>query len=145
MNLVLDTNVVLDWLVFRDPSMDLLERAVSEGRWRLITHQPALDELRRVLGYPQFKLTAPEQSAILQSYQSRTVLAILPATESTLPAKFPRCRDADDQPFLALAHHVRADALVTKDKEVLRLRRQALKFGVTILDPAELPAGEVVE
>jgi predicted nucleic acid-binding protein len=51
-----------------------------------------------------------------------------------LPAGFPRCRDRDDDHFLALAYHVKADALVTRDKQILALARRAAKFGVQVLD-----------
>lgn len=144
MALVLDTNIVLDWLVFRDRNTLELQRAVSERGVQLITHRPALEELRRVLGYPQCKLDPSAQHEILQRYQSATTLAELPAgfalDQLLLPAQFPRCRDRDDEHFLALTYHARADALVTKDKMVLRLRKRALRFGVTILNPAQLAA-----
>jgi predicted nucleic acid-binding protein len=55
-----------------------------------------------------------------------------------LPPGFPRCRDPDDDHFLALAHHAAADALVSKDRAVLKLRRRARKFGVRILDVRQL-------
>jgi putative PIN family toxin of toxin-antitoxin system len=142
--LVLDTNIVLDWLVFRDASMNGLRRALSEQRLQLITHQPALDELRRVLAYPQCKLAAPEQLEILQHYQSVTTLATLPdgfgLHNLLLPAGFPSCRDPDDEHFLALAYHVGACSLVTRDKAILRLRKRVQKFGVTLLAPLQLPA-----
>jgi putative PIN family toxin of toxin-antitoxin system len=140
LTLVLDTNIVLDWLVFRS-ALDL-QRAVTERRVQLITHQPALEELRRVLTYPQCKLDPPAQEQVLQLYQSATTLAVLPIGFSIehlmLPAGFPHCRDGDDEPFLALTYHARADALVTKDNAVLKLRKRALRFGVTILTPAQL-------
>lgn len=140
LTLVLDTNVVLDWLVFC--SAPDLQRAVTERRVQIVTHQPALEELRRVLTYPQCKLDPPAQQQVLQLYRSATTLAALPMGFSIehlmLPAGFPHCRDGDDDPFFALAHHARADALVTKDNAVLKLRKRALRFGVTILTPAQL-------
>jgi predicted nucleic acid-binding protein len=57
-----------------------------------------------------------------------------------LPAGFPRCLDTDDQHFLALAYHARADALLTKDSQLLRLKKRAARFGVTILSPTEFAA-----
>jgi predicted nucleic acid-binding protein len=55
-----------------------------------------------------------------------------------LPPGFPRCRDRDDEIFIALAYHARADGLVTKDKAVLKLRRKVRKYDVSILALAEL-------
>ena len=142
MRFVLDTNIVLDWLVFRDPGVAGLQRAVAERSVELITHQPALDELRRVLAYPQCMLAPAEQQQISTRYQAEAANAELPEGFSLdnllLPTDFPRCRDRDDQHFLALAYHAQASALVTKDKVLLRLSKRARKFGVTILSPAEL-------
>ena len=137
---MLDTNAVLDWLVFRDPAMDALQSALDEARLTLVTHQPAVDELHRVLAYPQCKLAASEQAEVLRHYQSRTCIVTLPEDRPVLPENFPRCRDPDDQHFLALSYHIQAAALVTKDKEVLRLRRRAAKFGLTILNTPQLRA-----
>lgn len=139
---VLDTNIVLDWLVFRDPSVAGLQQALTERRMELVTHQPALDELRRVLGYPQCKLEPTERQEIFERYRSVTVTGATPEgfnlENLLLPSEFPRCRDRDDQHFLALAYHVRADGLVTKDKAILSLRKRARKFGVKILSPAQM-------
>ncbi len=142
LKLVLDTNLVLDWLVFQDDSLEDLQFALDAQRLELVTHAPAIDELRRVLGYPQFALDSSRQQQILDRYLSHARLGALPAgltlDDLGLPATFPRCRDCDDQHFLALAYHERADALISKDRAVLKLRRRARKFGVTILDSREL-------
>lgn len=142
MRIVLDTNAVLDWLVFSDANMAELRLALADGRVQIITHEPAVDELRRVLAYPQCKLQPPDQQEVLQRYQSQASIAVLPegfaVTNLLLPTGFPSCRDRDDEPFIALAYHVRADALVTKDKEILRLRKRAAKFGVSIMNPLQL-------
>ncbi|MFC4311284.1 putative toxin-antitoxin system toxin component, PIN family [Steroidobacter flavus] len=137
MKLVLDTNIVLDWLVFEDPRLSELQRAWDEQRLELLTHVPALDELRRVLAYPQFKLAEPEQRAVLECYESRVRIVSLP---DGMPPGFPRCKDCDDDHFIALAYHHRADALVSKDRAVLDLAKRVRKFGVTILSPPQLTA-----
>jgi uncharacterized protein len=142
MKLVLDTNIVLDWLVFEDARLSELERAWDEHRLELITHIPAMEELRRVLTYPQFKLSESEQRAVLESYGSRVRVMPLPdgVTMENLgmPAGFPRCKDCDDDHFLALAYHHHADAIVSKDRAVLDLAKRARKFGVTVLSPLQL-------
>jgi uncharacterized protein len=144
LTLVLDTNVVLDWLVFRDVAVERLKRAVEQGRVTVLTHAAAIDELRRVLAYPQCKLAAADQQELLNCYRVASRDAMLPTGFSLenllLPAGFPRCRDADDQHFLALAYHAKADGLLTKDAELLRLRRRVGKFGVTVASPTEFVA-----
>jgi putative PIN family toxin of toxin-antitoxin system len=139
---VLDTNVVLDWLVFEDPGVEVLRRGVADRRIEVVTYAPALEELRRVLSYPQFELDGARQAEVLAAYSAQASIATVPDGYSLerlmLPDGFPRCRDPDDDHFVALAHHARADALVSKDRDVLKLRKRARKFGVTILDVRQL-------
>lgn len=137
--LVLDTNVVLDWLVFNDAALASLTDSVQDGRVVLLTHPVAIDELHRVLNYPIMQLDAQRQAGILANYQAQTVATNVPVDFSLqnlhLPAGFPHCRDPDDQVFLALAWHSQAEALVSRDKAVLALRKRTAKFGVKIMDP----------
>lgn len=144
MRLVLDTNVVLDWLVFKDPRIAELQRAYDEQKLEFITHAPALAELRRVLAYPQFKLAEDGQRAVMEDYESRVRIVSLPEgatmVDLGMPAGFPRCKDCDDDHFIALAYHHRADAVVSKDRAVLDLAKRVRKFGVTILSPQQLKA-----
>ena len=141
LTVVLDTNVVLDWLVFRDATVQALHGAVEQRRVTIVTHAAAIDELRRVLSYPQCKLAAGDQEALLEHYRMASREAALPAgftlENLLLPVGFPSCRDADDQHFLALAYHARADGLLTKDRQLLRLRKRAARFGVRIASPKE--------
>jgi putative PIN family toxin of toxin-antitoxin system len=138
MRLVLDTNVVLDWLLFQDAALEPLRLGILEGRVSLAAHARALDELRRVLQYPQFGLEATRQQEVLTQYAQASAPMPELAQGNELPAGFPRCRDPDDDPFVALAYFARADALVSKDKQVLKLRKKAAKFGVVVLTPAQL-------
>jgi putative PIN family toxin of toxin-antitoxin system len=144
MKLVLDTNVVLDWLVFDDPYMKPLRDRVRDRTVTLLSYPPAVDELQRVLGYKQLKLNAGRQAELLAAYQACTVIQSMPKEFSLqsllLPPGFPRCRDSDDQHFLALTFHSKADALVSRDKAVLKLVKRAGKFGVRILDVPQLMA-----
>jgi putative PIN family toxin of toxin-antitoxin system len=144
LTLVLDTNVVLDWLVFRDAGVERLQAAVEQRRVTIVTHAAAIDELYRVLAYPRCKLAAADQEALLSRYRMATREAALPTDFSLanllLPAGFPSCRDADDQHFLALAYHAKADGLLTKDRQLLRLRKRAARFGVAIASPREFVA-----
>jgi uncharacterized protein len=135
---VVDTNVVIDWLMFNDPYMNPLRERVADGRLQILTHQPAVDELKRVLAYRQLKLTPERQADIFARYQDSTQLTTLPdgATLKNLmmPGGFPRCRDRDDEHFIALAYHQRADALISRDNAVYGMKARAAKFGLTILN-----------
>ena len=140
--LVLDTNVVIDWLVFDDPFMNPLRHGVRDGRVVVLTHPPAISELERVLAYPQLKLNDEWQKQIFARYHAETTIAKMPEGFSTgqlmLPGGFPRCRDRDDEPFLALAYHTQADALASRDNAVFGLKSRAEKFGVTIVNVQQM-------
>jgi putative PIN family toxin of toxin-antitoxin system len=130
MKLVLDTNVWLDVLVFDDPAA----RALGEGKFEVLIDAPCAAELERVLGYPLGRWTlTPERQAECATRSRR--LAQLVSHEGRAPAALPRCADPDDQKFLELAAACGADALVTKDEALLRLRAR-LPFRV--VRPVEL-------
>ncbi len=128
---------MLDCLVFRNSATRDLAAAIEARRVEALVHRESVEELQRVLAYPQFKLSVTGQRQVLDRYLSATTLASMPEGFSReallLPPGFPRCRDRDDEPFLALAWHARADALITKDKAVLKLRKKAGRFGVAIM------------
>ena len=142
--LVLDTNVVIDWLVFDDPFMNPLRYGVRDAQIQVLTHPPAIEELKRVLAYPQLKLNNERHQEIFARYLAGTTSSPMPAGFSTkqlmLPGGFPRCRDRDDEPFLALAFHTKADVLASRDNAVFGLKSRAAKFGVTILNVQQLIA-----
>lgn len=140
MKLVLDTNVVLDLLFWRDPRCDALAAALAAGRVRCFTDAACLAELERVLAYPQFALDAAAQQALLARYRGLAESA----AESTAatdfpPAELPRCRDADDQKFMELAARCAAHLLLTRDRELLRLarsRRRPPPFAILVPERA---------
>lgn len=133
MRLVLDTNTVLALWMFGDPSLGPLREPCETGRFTLLGNDASLDELARVLTYPQFRLEPSRASAILAAYQARLErVAGAPAGAEPLP----RCKDRDDQKFLELARDGRADFLVTRDKHLLKLaRRKILANRFRILAP----------
>ena len=135
MRLVLDTNVVLDLVVFRDPGAGPLRQAIESGRIALLTSAECLAEFRRVLGYPEFRLDAAAQASAYAWYASRAESV---ATDPP-PPFLPRCRDADDQKFLELAWATQAEHLVTKDRALLELAQRVAKLGrFTLTTPVDL-------
>jgi len=125
MRLILDTQVWLDWLVFDERSLAGLRAAVSEGRAEVLIDAACLAELERVLAYPLGRNV--DIAACLGRCDEIVKKITTPTTEVALPA----CRDPDDQKFLTLAAATRADCLVTRDRELLRLaRRCAAHFAI---------------
>ncbi len=135
MRLVIDTNVVLDLVVFLDTGTAALRDAIETGRVIPLACPQGLAELRRVLAYPAFKLDTQDREAAFAWYESRIELAESPPAHPYLP----RCRDADDQKFLDLAWAAGAAHLVTKDKALLVLARRVAKLGrFQVTSPSEI-------
>jgi predicted nucleic acid-binding protein len=119
--LVLDTNVALDLLVFRDPSTAALDHALASDEARWIATAAMRDELARVLGYPQVASRMLRAGLAAQDVLGdfdRRVRLVDAAPVAGVP-----CRDPDDQPFIDLAVQHRC-TLLSKDAAVLALRRR---------------------
>lgn len=138
--LVLDTNCVLALWMFRDPGLTALRADIEDARCRLFRRDDALEELRRVLSYPQFGLAAAARDGVLDAYRLYS-LAAPPASAAASP--LPVCSDADDQKFLEIARDAGATFLLTRDKALLRLARHRwLRERFRIMTPeAYLRAG----
>lgn len=128
---VLDTNAVLDWLVFGDPGMGALSQAVRarEVRWAATTSMR--DELGQVLGRPALATRAATRPDALAAWDALADVQPEPPTQPW------RCRDADDQVFLDLALAVRACWLVTRDRALLELARKTALAGTHIIKPSD--------
>jgi putative PIN family toxin of toxin-antitoxin system len=127
---VLDTNVVLDLFHWGNVDAVPIMAALEAGRIQCIVDARTLDELQRVLTYPQLKLTPDMIAERYARYAG--LVEIFPEGEAP---KLPRCKDRDDQKFLELAARSGANVLVSKDKELLRLRGRTT-LGFQIVKPA---------
>ena len=134
LRLVLDTNVVLDLFHWANLDAVPIMAALEAGQIECFADERTLDELQRVLTYPQLKLT-PEMMA--ERYQRYSALVKLVPPGEAPP--LPRCKDRDDQKFLELTARCGADILVSKDKALLRLRGRT-KLGFQIMKPAAASA-----
>ena len=147
--LVLDTNVVFDLLHFDDATARPLLQALNTGRVRSVVTAATLDEWRRVLTYPAFTLDPAQQAALFERYRSLSeavpVAAVIGLPHKGAPihcglkpvwSRMPRCSDPDDQKFIELAAAAGAQALVSKDRAVLKLRRLCAPV-FRIMTPAE--------
>lgn len=119
MRIVLDTNIWLDWLVFDDPAVVPLKSARGDGAVRIAINAPCLEELGRVLAYPEFELDAATRNALFTQVRNCTY-----RVDAKLLLPVPRCADPDDQKFLELARDAQAEWLITKDKALLSVARK---------------------
>jgi predicted nucleic acid-binding protein len=128
---VLDTNTVLDWLLFRDPGMVDLGAAIRIGTLRWLACERMRDEFRRTLGYPALAKWDPDSERLLSHFDQAAFLRPTPPTLSAL-----RCTDPDDQVFIDLAVAEGARWLITHDRALLKLARRASALGVQISRPS---------
>jgi putative PIN family toxin of toxin-antitoxin system len=126
--LVLDTNVILDLLVFKDPTAEPIRHLLDAKLVDAVRSEASMLELVDVIQRPIFKLSQQEQEIILLVWESLTRLLENTAIES---APF-ICRDTDDQIFLDMAYSIRPAVLFSKDLRVLELRVSAKGHGVEI-------------
>ena len=125
--LVLDTNVVLDWVAFDDARVRPIAAAIEGGALRAATSGACLTELHRALGYAQVKLDVAAQALAYARYVAHATAFEIP--EAAAAAGLPRCEDPDDQKFLELAWHARASHLLTRDRALLKLAHRVAEFG----------------
>lgn len=131
LRIVLDTNIVLSALLFRNGRLTGFRQAWQSGRIVPVVCRETATELLRVLAYPKFKLTEADREELLADF--------LPWAETTTlpeyPPALPKCRAPHDQVFLLLACTAGVDALVTGDADLLALRAE---FQPPILTADEL-------
>jgi putative PIN family toxin of toxin-antitoxin system len=130
---VLDTQVVLDWLVFRDIGIERMVRSLETGTLHWLTCQAMLDEFEHVLSGSAIAAWMPDRATI-----SQTIERLARQYEACIPPVTPlRCTDTDDQMFIDLALAAGAQWLFTRDRALLRLARRARERGVIVLRPAD--------
>ena len=127
--IVIDTNIVLDLFVFRDPLAQPLVLALASQKYKWIATVPMRDELARVLEYPNIvlRLSRVQISAaeVLAQFDDQVQWM------DVAPKAHLICRDPDDQKFidLALAHQA---VLLSKDRLVLCMAKRLLAHGVIV-------------
>ena len=133
---VLDTNAVLDWLVFDDASMRAPAARLHAGMACWAHTGAMLDELADVVSREVITRRAGAAPAELLARveQARAAHGLLLPTAARCAWN---CADADDQMFIDLAVHARASLLITRDKALLALARRAAACGLRIARPAE--------
>jgi len=132
---VLDTNTVLDWLVFDDHGCVELSRRILEGQVVWHATQAMREELAHVLPRPAFVRWQADIDRVLASFD-RHALLVSPSGDE-MPALAPTCKDRDDQKFIDLACAIGARWLFTRDRALLDLARPARQTGVEVVKPGD--------
>ena len=130
---VLDTNAVLDWLVFKNPNFNSLGNAVNDGSVQLLTSAAMRSELSHVLARGVVNRWATDFSSLWETLEQHALVLPDPPALSARPRL--RCTDSDDQKFIDFAVTHQARWLLTRDRAVLKLRKKALDCGLRIASP----------
>ena len=134
---VLDTNIVLDLFVFKDPATEPLRQGLQTGQLRWIATVDMRVELARVLGYqhivPRLAFYALSAADVLALFDQHARI------ESVAPKASAICKDPEDQRFidLAVAH---AALLLSKDKAVLCMKKRLLALGSVVSQRSHIRA-----
>jgi uncharacterized protein len=126
---VLDTNVVLSALLFRQGPASRVRDGWQSNSFIPLASAATARELVRVLAYPKFRLSSGEQEDLLADYIPWVRVVRIPDP----PPRVAECRDPDDLPFLYLASAGKAQMLVSGDKDLLALtgmRGMCLVLGI---------------
>ena len=127
-HLVLDTNVILDLLVFQDPAAEVIQMVLDARLVEAVRTDASMLELMNVIQRPNFKLSKEQQQIILKQWESSSRLL---GTANMTQAPF-TCRDPDDQVFIDMAYSIRPALLLSKDLRVLELQSRALREQIQI-------------
>ena len=117
---VLDTNVLISVLLFKGELSKIVE-LWQEGKIVPIISRETFDELRTVLEYPKFSLTAAEIKSLIEH-------EVLPFFEVVNVSKHVQgaCRDPGDDKFISCAISANAEFIVTGDKDLSDLKKYQL-------------------
>jgi uncharacterized protein len=131
---VIDTNVLLDIVVFDDPHTRPLRAAIDARALHCLRSAATDAEFAEVLARPRFALGAERRAAALAWWHASST-----AVGRVFAAPW-SCTDPLDQKFLDLAASAPAQLLVTKDKALLKLARRTRRDTLAIVLPQALPA-----
>lgn len=126
---VLDTNVVLDWLLFDDDRVRPLANAITLGRVGWLQCPPMREELAQVLARDALAAWPGDRTAMLGCVDRHATRCAPPPRSALISS------DPDDQVFIDLALAQGAGWLLTRDKALLRLARAALPRGTVVCIP----------
>jgi predicted nucleic acid-binding protein len=129
---VLDTNALLDWLVFRDARLAALPALLEAQRVCWLATAAMRQEFDHVLARPAMQARGPDLLAVAAAWARHARLLPPPSQAAAW-----RCKDPSDQMFVDLAAAHGAKALLTRDRRLLALAGRARAAGLAICPPEQ--------
>lgn len=135
---VLDTQVLLDWVLFDDARTQSWAQSIQQGHVAWVYCPSMRDEALRVVHYPALarRFDPADSAAKIDACFDRwgRCCASSPGQRRLI------CADPNDQMFLDLALVQAAIALLSRDRAVLKLARSARPLGLMIGAPEHIDA-----
>jgi len=132
--IVIDSQSLFDWMVFRNPTCDRWDVILAGSSWEWIFTSEMKAEFDFVAA-KGFGERWPVDADAVASTWARHGHAVETPPQPGATARL-HCTDEDDQKFIDLAIAARAHTLVTRDKALLRLARKALeRHGLRVCRP----------
>lgn len=118
MRVVIDTNVLVSWLISKSDTMQGLRQAWETGRFTLLVSDELIAELWEVLDRPRLQhyLEPGEAPSFIEAIQQGSLAIVI-------QPPYPAAPDPDDAYLLAMLRDGTADVLVTGDKALVSLER----------------------
>jgi predicted nucleic acid-binding protein len=133
LQVVIDTQSLLDWRLFADPICATWSGSHKAGHWKWRATPDMRAELSFVLAREFVTRWAAPAAEVLEWFDHHAVIAPPPAPDA---ARGLTCSDRSDQKFIDLAVHLKADWLISRDRAVLKLARRAHQLhGLKIATP----------
>jgi uncharacterized protein len=124
---VLDTNILLDLFYFKDKSVEYLYKCLKNQAIEAYTCENIWDEFTEVLMRKPFLQSTEAVNLLRNTYQDLLIWRA-PSPSATI-----KCSDPDDQIFIDMAIELAPSLIITKDNDLLKIRKRLFTHGVETL------------
>lgn len=130
---ILDTNILLDLIIFKDISVEKLQLLFEKNKIYFLFSCDTVNEFNRVINYEKFKFSEIQKNNFIKELNhliGKTDVFDLNISE--LPVIV---RDPDDHKFIELAYQTKTQYLLTKDNDLLKIKKRLIDYGILALKP----------
>ena len=126
---VIDTSVLIEFVITPGGPSGELIRLIDEHGIDMLFSAETINELYEVVFRPKF------DGYVSRDLRSEIVSSLVPLSTVQIDGLVMGCRDPSDDKFLETAVNGNADAVVSRDKDLLDMTKVA---GIPILSPVDI-------